>query len=92
MAKKDLNAARDSGQGLPEIADAVLWQPLWPNFVLLTAVGAGQFEGNCLIPALFANARRQRDFATMISYSIVLVFGYLMLSAPIAVLAYGDAV
>jgi hypothetical protein len=65
---------------------------LWPNFVLLTAVGAGQFEGNCLIPALFANARRQRDFATMISYSIILVFGYLMLSAPIAVLAYGDAV
>lgn len=28
----------------------------------------------------------------MITYSIILVFVYLMLSAPIAVLAYGDAV
>ena len=60
--------------------------------MLLTAVGAGQFEGNCLIPALFANTRRQRDFGRMISYSIILVFCYIMFSAPIAVLAFGDAI
>ena len=65
---------------------------MWPNIFILIAVGAGQFEGNCLIPALFANARRQRDFAKMVSFSIVSVLGYLLLSAPIAVLAYGNAI
>jgi hypothetical protein len=63
-----------------------------PNILILTAVGAGQFEGNCLIPALFANARRQKDFAKMISFSILSVFFYLMFSAPIAFLTYGNAI
>lgn len=73
----------------PHITLDTFSKPWFPNLIILTSVGGGQFEGASLIPALYANTKRKENFNKVIFMSILCIFVYLLISSPVAILTFG---
>ena len=69
---------------------SVFDKPIFPFFLSFLAMSAGQYEGNPIIPAIYANSKNKEHVSKGISLAVLVIVTYTIITSPISVLAFGE--
>ena len=67
-------------------------KPIIPFFFSFLASSAGQYEGNPIIPAIYANSKNKEDVSKGLTLAVLVLATYVIISSPISVLAFGEKI
>ena len=56
------------------------------------ASSAGQYEGNPIIPAIYANSKHKHEVSKYLSLPILVLATYIIISSPLSILAFGNKI
>ena len=66
-------------------------EPFYPNFMDFFINSNTIYEGIPLLPSLYANARRHKNFGSIMTGLLTANCAYIVILAPLAVITYGDS-